>query len=229
MKPTTNMAVAGTYARINDSDNYYYTNEKAILSRSKEVALLSGSPSNNVTISLTSTTSYLSPVIDIGRTHSVYVDNLINANTTNETSSNTVGALTNKYISKLTTLAEGQDAEDISVFVTAYRPPTTDVVVYVKILHAEDSTPFENIDWIEMEKLDNTRYSSLSDLSDFKDFSYNFPASSLTGPLGEVQYTNSQGITFTGYKYFAVKIGLTGTNSAVIPRVADLRVIALQI
>jgi hypothetical protein len=229
MQPTSNTAVVGTYARINDSDNYYYSDEKAILSKSQEVSLLSGSPSNNVRISMSSSTSYLSPVIDIGRTHSVYVDNLINANTSNETSSNTVGGLINKYISKLTTLAEGQDAEDISVFVTAYRPPTTDVKVYVKILHAEDSTPFENADWIEMEKLDESRYSSLSDLGDFKDFSYNFPASSLTGPLGEVQYTNSQGIKFTGYKYFAVKVGLTGTNSAVIPRVADLRVLALQI
>jgi hypothetical protein len=48
-------------------------------------------------------------------------------------------------------------------------------------------------------------------------------------PGGEVQYTNSQGIKFTGYKYFQVKIGLVGINSAVVPRVADLRVLALSI
>ena len=58
----------------------------------------------------------------------------------------------------------------------------------------------------------------------------------MTGPLGQVQYT-SNGTTYTGYKYFAIKIVLTSdtnaetgiVNTAVVPRVADLRCIALQI
>jgi hypothetical protein len=71
----------------------------------------------------------------------------------------------------------------------------------------------------------------LADRNDFREYTYKFPTSQMTGTNGEVQYTNSQGGVFTGYKYFAIKVGLTNTanNSALIPRVADLRVIALQI
>jgi hypothetical protein len=36
-------------------------------------------------------------------------------------------------------------------------------------------------------------------------------------------------ITFKTFKSFQIKVGLSGTNSAVVPRVADLRTIALQI
>jgi hypothetical protein len=56
-----------------------------------------------------------------------------------------------------------------------------------------------------------------------------FPAANLSGTLSEVQYRNTANTTtFTGYKNFAVKIGLLSDNSAIVPRVADLRVIALQ-
>jgi hypothetical protein len=51
----------------------------------------------------------------------------------------------------------------------------------------------------------------------------------MTSPnVGAVQYTNTQQIKFTGFKSYQVKIGLLGTNSAIVPRVADLRTIALQ-
>jgi hypothetical protein len=70
----------------------------------------------------------------------------------------------------------------------------------------------------------------LSDRNDFIEYQYGFPAANLTGALGQVQYTNLAGTTtFTGYKYYAIKVGLTAENSAVVPRVADLQVIALQI
>ena len=74
-------------------------------------------------------------------------------------------------------------------------------------------------------------YSSLAIRSDFKEYTYGFATANLTGPNGEVQYTNGAGISFTGYKYFAIKIGLVNTqnNTAIYPRVGDLRTIALQI
>ena len=42
-----------------------------------------------------------------------------------------------------------------------------------------------------------------------------------------VQYV-SDGNRYIGYKQFAIKIGLVGTDSAIVPRVGDLRAIALQ-
>ena len=159
------------------------------------------------------------------------VDNLINSNTYGETSSSG-GYMYNKYISKTITLAENQDAEDIRIVLTSYRPPGTDVKVWIKILHSEDADPFAQRPWIELDKIgtSNTAFSSLSNRNDFIEYQYGFQSANLTGTLGEVQYRNTANTaTFTGYKYYAVKIGLLSDNSAIVPRVADLQTIALQI
>lgn len=227
MKSFSNTGTAGAYTSIVDNNNYYFDDERALFGRSEEVTDHSGSQTNNVRISMASTTEYLSPVVDIRRTHSIYVDNIINNDATGEASTSG-GALWNKYICSPVVLAEGQDAEDIIIMLTAYRPPTSDIKVWVKIIHNEDSDALAQASWIELEKLKADSYSSLTDRNDFKEFSYVFPDAQKTGPNGEVQYTNTHGITFTGYKYYAVKIGLMGTNSALVPRVADLRCINLQ-
>jgi hypothetical protein len=308
MKTAANVSpyTMSDFISIKDNENIYFTSERAILSRTNEVS--AGQVSNNVKITMTSTSQYVSPVVDMARTHTIYVDNLINANTYKEdatgvtlvlsgntanisisdvligatSGANTVvsfisgnnitvvptvntkfsvnetvtiydanvvakgsntsnitsivydnkkpgGLLINKYISVPITLAEGQDAEDLIVMLTSYRPPGTDVKVYVKILNGEDGQAFDYLPWIEMETSENAPYSSISNINDFIEYTYRFPVAQRTGPNDEVQYTNSDGITFTGFKYYAVKIGLVGSNAAVVPRVADLRVIAVQI
>jgi len=295
------------FISIKDNENIYFTSERAILSRTNEVA--AGQVSNNVKITMTSTSQYVSPVVDMARTHTIYVDNLINANTykedatgvtlvlsgntaninisdvliggtsgTNTTvtfvsgnnitivpsvnvntkfaiaetltiydanvvsktlTSNVInviynnnkpgGALINKYISVPITLAEGQDAEDLIVMLTSYRPPGTDVKVYVKILNGEDSQAFDYLPWIELETSEDAPFSSISNINDFIEYTYRFPVAQRSGPNFEVQYTNPDGIKFTGFKYYAIKIGLLGENAAVVPRVGDLRTIAVQI
>ena len=82
-----------------------------------------------------------------------------------------------------------------------------------------------------MSKTSADVYSSLATRGDFKEYTYGFASANLTGPNGEVQYTSASGIKFTGYKYFAIKIGIVNTqnNTAIYPRVGDLRAIALQI
>ena len=306
MQTTSNARSLGSYFVINPNENHFFIDERAVLSKSDEIAYINGSPSNNVKIDMRTTTSYLSPVVDLGRTHTVIVDNIVNANTyaeestgltirvsgntaninvsdvlvgANSTGNSTVtyasgntititvpntafilnevltianstvvsknsttvlidiikdnkktgGELINKYISKPITLAEGQDAEDLLMFLTAYRPPGTALKVWVKMLHNEDYDSFSYLPWIEMTAGDIESYSSLSNRNDFIELRYTFPASVKTGPNGEVQYKNSDGLTFTGFKYYAVKIGLLAENSAVVPRVGDLRVIAVQI
>lgn len=231
MKTYSNVGVAGSFVNINPNENYSFTEEKSLFSRTNEVASHSNNRTNQVQVTFRSTSDYVSPVMDIGKTQAFIIDNIINSNTLNETSASG-GKLYNKYISKTITLAERQDAEDLRVILTAYRPPTTDVRVWVRLLHAEDGTNFALRPWVEMEKMDDADgiYSSSANKNDFIEYSYKFPDSSLTGSSGEVQYRNlANTATFTGYKNFAVKIGLTSNNSAIIPRVADLRCLALQI
>ena len=230
MQTYSNTGSIGSYFRVNPNENYYFTNEQALYSRSNEIASLSSDKSNKVKISMSTLTNYLSPIVDLTRTHAVYVDNIINNDATGE-NGKSGGYLANRYISKVITLAEGQDAEDIKVILTAYRPPTTDVRVWIKILNGEDSDTIDSRSWIELSKAGDGDglYSSISDREEFKEYEFGFPTSYLTGTQGQVQYTNSQGIVMTGYKYFAVKVGLLSPNSALVPRVADLRTIALQI
>ena len=71
-------------------------------------------------------------------------------------------------------------------------------------------------------------YSSKVNRLNFLDFTYSLPASAQSGPNGQVQYTSDNGTIYTGFKYFAVKIVLLAEDPAIVPRVADLRAIALQ-
>lgn len=294
------------YFPLNNNQNYYFPGERKILARTNEVNLRGGAPSNNVRITLKTTSKYQSPIIDIGRTHSVYVRNLINSNNTNEINSSG-GSLKNKYISKVVTLADGQDAEDIKVLLTAYRPPDTEVYVYGKFRNGEDADAFNSKPWVELPYVDSTKRSSIANFSDFIEYQYALPRTpydrlkitdnlgsntinigdiissngvngtviAVEGPIytvnttgftansvsggwaniyysnsytkgfnsniasvgrtaytnssGFISYTTDSGVTFTGYKQFAIKIGLSANSSAIVPKVADLRVIALQV
>ena len=82
-----------------------------------------------------------------------------------------------KYISKKITLAEGQDAEDIRVYVTAFRPANTDVRVFAKIHNTQDSEGFDDKNWTELELIatDNKAiYSNPSNKRDFVELEYKF-------------------------------------------------------
>lgn len=217
------------YFAFDASENYIFDEEKAVYSRSNEIANLSSNRSNKVRMTMTSFTDYLSPVFDLGKTQSIIVDNLVNSNTVNE-SSTQGGQLFNKYISKIVTLADYQDAEDMNVFLTAYRPPQTDVKVWIKLLNGEDSDPMAQKSWIEMEKSfgGDSTYSSIANRNDFKEYKFVLPAASLDSN-GVFTYQNSQEVTFKSFKSFQIKAGLLANNSAVVPRVADLRTIALQV
>tara|TARA_R110000787_G_scaffold79863_1_gene174320 strand:- start:3616 stop:3861 length:246 start_codon:yes stop_codon:yes gene_type:complete len=74
----------------------------------------------------------------------------------------------------------------------------------------------------------STVYSSEENENDYKIFDYEVPVASLSGTSNQVQYTNSQNVTYTGYKYLAIKVVLTAEASGVVPKVNELMSIALQ-
>lgn len=229
--PNTANPVLSAYKRINPKENLYFDTERLIQSRANEWATRNGDYSNKVRITMSSSSEYLSPVIDMKKTSAIYVYNDVNSNTYNELQP-VGGYLRNKYISKVITLAEGQDAEDMNVYLTAYRPPGTDVKVYIKLRHNEDTDIIDNMNWLELDIIGGEVTSSIADVNNFIEYQFKFPDSVLTGTIGDqdgvVQYTNSTGTKFTGFKQFQIKIGLLSDDSAVVPRVADLRCVALQ-
>jgi hypothetical protein len=210
-----------------------YLNERTVLSISNE-RLRGVNRSMNVHISMTTTSNVISPIINIDGTNAVATDNIISSDYTNETSPDG-GNMLNKYISKTVTLADDQDAEDLRIYLSAFRPRGTDIKVWVKFKHREDSTSFEDRPWIELEKLTGEfNFSTISETSrnDWKEYQYKIPGANMTGTGGAIAYTSSTGAIFEGYKQFSIKIGLLldpgVTDTAIVPRVADIRCIALQ-
>lgn len=233
MATTSNTGTIGDYTPIVVSSVVDFDEEKAIYSRTDEIANFSAAPSNRVKVQMSTYSDYMTPILNLKRTYTVYVHHLINSNTANEILP-FGGSLKDKYISQVVTLADGQDAEDLRIIITAYRPPgsNSDIKMYARVANGEDFESIYNRNWIELESFNSSVYSSLPNRNDWREFQYKFPDSVMTGQndqeLPIIQYTNGAGTTFTGFKQYQIKIGLQSDTSAIYPRVADLRVIALQ-
>lgn len=217
----------GDWQLFNMSNDTHFVNAARLIQSNKNE---SGIKSFGIRGELRTTTGFLSPLVDLTRFNTLMIENTINNDVSGETDP-VGGTAKARYLCRLVTLKDGQDAEDLMVITSNYRPPSTDIKVYMKVLHAEDSDTFSTRPWIEMTRdtAFDKIYSSKDNLNDFKEFVYNVPSSLKTGTNGAIQYENSKGITFTGYKYYMIKIVMTGSNSASVPRVKDFRAICLQV
>jgi len=123
---------------------------------------------------------------------------LTNSNTdaTNEYLS--TGNAEAKYISKRITLAEGQNAEDIRVYLTAFRPSGTDVRVFTKIKNVLDPEVFDDKNWTELEPVavtDKNLFSNPSNKRDYVELEYKFREYPLGTTLtGTVNTTSSSAL-----------------------------------
>ena len=217
-----------------------------------------------------------------------------------------------RYISKSTSLAPNQEADDAITYLTAYRPVNTGIYVYIKALGVNDSSDFENRVWSQMpEKNSIGLLSSKANINDYVELEYNLPTSkglfadsgscgstsanvgmfntetlsvgdfiyvkdnanstftvrevisvtnsssvvvssnvgftSSNANIGVIpglshengvfkyhdneyisKYVNSSGDVHDTIKQFAIKIIMAGDNHYIIPRVADMRTLALQ-
>lgn len=193
--------------------------DAAIRSYSNEQADLDGDKSFKIKLGMTTQTSTVSPVVDLRKCSMVVVANDINNDATNEDIG--IGDARSKYVSRQVVLDDGQEAEDLRVYLSQYMPNGTSVKVYGKFLHQSDPESFEDKDWIEL-----TSTAPTGSSSSFVEYSYDIPASSLNGD-DVFEYT-SGGVTYTGYKTFAVKVVLLSTQTCVVPKCRELRAIALQ-
>jgi len=83
-----------------------------------------------------------------------------------------------RYISKNVILAENQDAEDIRVFLTAYRPAKTDFLVYGRFQNGEDPDSFRDKNWTLLDQISSpSLLSSSVNTNDFIELEYGLPKS----------------------------------------------------
>lgn len=173
-----------------------------IFSRSNEVqnaTYLTGGKSANFNVTLSTNNVYTSPKLYENNINFFSYRYEINNDLTNENLP--TGNATAKYISKPITLASGQDAEDLRVYATVFRPVGTDVKVYARLLNSVDSQPIDTKDWSPLEQVTPaTLLSNPNNPRDFVEIEYKLPnypiANSDTksaGNLHEAKFSGSDG------------------------------------
>jgi hypothetical protein len=222
--PTATGASGGgtTFEGFNFAQEYELSYEAQVYSYSNEQADLDGDKSLTVRAGLMTQTSTVSPVIDTRKCSIIAIANDINNVTTNEDGNN--GSALSKYISRRVVLDDGQDAEDLKVYLSNKIPTGCDVKVYGRFQNATDASNFDDLDWIELE-LTNSPLDSASK-SGFVEYEYTIPTANKNAGVLEYDVGSA---TFAGYKTFAVKVVPLSTNSSVVPKIRELRAIALQV
>ena len=243
---TSNYLGGGT-SNIDFDDNKYF-NGTATYIKSKSLAptvnsfVLRMSLSNNST-----TTRDTSPFIDHQISTVDIYEHLINNDIADE-NTNIAGAASSKYISRTVQLADGLDADDLKIWLTAYRPPGSTITVYGKFKNSADSTAFDQIPWTKLQSEDRTNFTSANNNRfDFREFQYSLGStgyqadgitvitsataggSAILAGGTTFNYVDADGAVYTNYKYFAVKIVMTSTGPNRIPRIKDMRALALTV
>jgi hypothetical protein len=126
-----------------------------------------------------------------------------------------------KYITKPITLADGFDAGDLRVFLSANKQGNSEIQVFYKLLSGSDTTDFKDREYQKMECFNPTTTPSTTEF-DFREYEYR---PSLT--TNSVTYTTEDGATYDTFKTFAIKIVMTSDDTSIVPKVKDLRIIAL--
>ena len=224
----TTSSLDTAFRQLNVNEAFDFDIKRLVMSRSNEATTLSGNKSAQILADMTTTIESLSPIVHLDRSTLSLTENRVNNDSTGEDGISG-GNATSKYITKVVTLADGQDAEDLKAFVAAYKPSTGTVEVYYKILNESDEGPIDSRSWVQMTQVTSSATNS-DDINknDFKEYEFTAPTSAKTGGSGEVQYTVG-GTTFTGFKRFAIKIVILTSDPANPPRLKDFRAIALQI
>lgn len=125
-----------------------------------------------------------------------------------------------RYITRRVELEDGFDSSDLRVFIAAYKPPATDIQVYYKIMNGNDPDDFDSKNYVRMQQYTvDSVYSTNS--NDYIEYEYRPSLAS-----DNVTYSTAT-TTYDSFKYFAIKIVMSSTDTTVVPKIRDLRAIAL--
>lgn len=160
------------YKVIPGYEREFYDQERIIASKTNEVDNMSSEKSLTLKARMTTDTEYLSPVIDTVRKTQLAIKNDIDPIDFQYDEFFNSGIEKAKYISKVITLAEGQDAEDIQVILTAFRPINSDIQVWIKFLNAEDPQSIDQKIWTPLYNVSPQLYSDPSNPQDFREFAF---------------------------------------------------------
>lgn len=183
---------------------------KTVYSYSNEIAR-DGEKTARLQFTLSTTSNNVSPILDLAALDMLAIANNIN-NTSTEEETRTGGNAQSKYISRKVVLAEGQDAEDLKIFLDNAIPSNAAVEVYAKLQNAEDDGEFESdVYWRKLE----VESSPFIATTGFAEYSYKIPEKS-TGTWGVDSATGIFEYDVTRVASIPVVTGGTYTSAPII-------------
>lgn len=145
-------------------------------------------PSAVVNTTMIVTTSnaelYIAPSIDEPQLDMFVITNIVsNTYTTTDANSVVIDSevdgpylAESKHITTKVAFANNRFAEDVRVYMTAYRPANTDIKVYARVHNSADSDAFDDRAWTPLEYKENAdRFSSKDDEGNFIDYELGLP------------------------------------------------------
>lgn len=133
-----------------------------------------------------------------------------------------------RYITRTISLADGFDAGDLKVYLSAVRAPQHDIDVYYKVLATGDPQRFDEKQWTRMVLREDltTVYSATA--TERKEYEYR--------TADDTASYVSNGVTFNRFHSFAIKIVLRSQNASnpylpdtvIVPKISNLRILALD-
>lgn len=177
---------------------------ETVIVKSKTNEISGTTVNKSLTATLTMATSYFdtTPIIDVNPSSIIVKKFNINNSSTGENTR--YGNAQCKYISKRLELIESLEAEDIKVYIKAYRPSGTFIDVYAKILSSDDSEAFNDKDWSELDLITSpSLYSSSLNENDLREYEYTFKKTpSYTALVGRgTTSTSSNTVTGSGTSF----------------------------
>ncbi len=190
--------------KINNQQAYNITNYDAfVLSRSNEIQQVSLYSNSELFIDkkslkieadylvLDSGESYMSPLLEGSKLDLFSIENrvsnacnIVTNNIDIDTEVNGNGIALSKHIGTKVQFSNDKFAEDVRMFMVAYRPKGTEIRVYARLHNSKDPEAFDDKAWSPLEYTQNVnKFSSTDDETDFIEYELGLPQ------FGESAYT----------------------------------------
>lgn len=166
---------SNSFVTLSRSNQFVATYEANNGVANSNILGINGSNTSVIIFDITSNNDYSAVYIDpdVCRIH--FSSYTINNDYTNENTN--YGNAFSKHISTKVNFAQERFAEDLLVYLTAYRPIGTDLKVFARVHNSNDPEAFDDKDWTLLEEIEgNGVYSSKDDPSDYIELAYNFNA-----------------------------------------------------
>ena len=222
------------YEIISINKPNYVSSPRLISSRVNEVDNLNDYPGNksfNMRMLLSTTDTYLSPIIDTQRISAIFTSNRVNQVITDYVNDGRVNTIAEdptafQYLSKEISLENS--ATSLKILVSSHINNYCDIRAFYAISETSNFTPiytpfpgWENLD-TRGRVIDISKNTGSSDMFISKTQSLGFESENIE--FKEYNFTADNLPSFRSYR---IKLILTSTSQVYVPRMRDLRVIAL--